>query len=166
MMNKYLLIFITLISCFSVFAQNNNTDIKISKRKELTPKKVNINSEDVVKLDSIDLLSDSPTDLIQGQLNAYNSRNIDSFLEFYDDNVEAYVQSTNKLAFKGKEAMRKIYSELFKNTPNLHCELINRIVQGNTVIDKERVQFGEDIIEVVAIYSIENKKIKKIYFVN
>ena len=59
--------------------------------------------------------------------------------------------------------MRKLYSEIFKNTPNLHCELINRIVQGNTIIDKECVLFGEKTLETVAIYYIENNKI---YFVN
>ena len=54
---------------------------------------------------------------------------------------------------------------MFENTPNLHCELVGRIVQGNTVIDKERVQFGDNIIEVVAIYHIENDKIKRVYFI-
>ena len=62
--------------------------------------------------------------------------------------------------------MRPIYAELFKNTPNLHCELVNRIVQGNTVIDQERVQFGNQIIEAIAIYHIENGKIKRVYFIN
>jgi len=155
MMSKFLFTFILLISCFSLLAQNNNTNTERLA-----------NSNKVVKLDSIDLLINSPTNLAQRQLNAYNLRDIESFLEPYDDNVEAYIHSTNKIAFKGKEAMRKIYSKLFKNTPNLHCTLLNRIVQGNTVIDKERVQFGDDIIEAVAIYYIENKKIKKIYFVN
>ena len=146
-MNKYLLTVIVIISYFSLTAQNNNIDVEN-------------------KLDTTHLLSDLPIDLVKKQLKAYNSRNIESFLEPYDDDVEAYIHSTNKLAFKGKDAMRKVYSEIFKNTPNLHCELINRIVQGNTIIDKERVQFGEKIIEAVAIYYIENKKIKKIYFVN
>jgi hypothetical protein len=118
------------------------------------------------RLDAIHTLSNSPIDLVKHQLNAYNSRDIKAFLEAYDDDVEAYIHSTNKLAFKGKDAMRKIYSEIFENTPNLHCELINRIVHGNTIIDKERVLFGEKIIEAVAIYHIENNKIKKVYFVN
>ena len=54
---------------------------------------------------------------------------------------------------------------MFDKTPNLHCELKERIVQGNVVIDKERVQFGNQIIEAVAIYHIENNKIKKVYFI-
>ena len=54
---------------------------------------------------------------------------------------------------------------MFENTPKLHCELKERIVQGNIIIDKERVQFGDKIVEAVAIYHIENDKIKKVYFI-
>jgi imidazolonepropionase-like amidohydrolase len=110
-----------------------------------------------------DLLKDTPEDLAQRQLNAYNFRDIDAFLEPYADDVEVY-NFPDQLQFKGKEAMRKGYAQMFENTPNLHCELINRIVQGNTVIDQERVQFGNRIIEATAIYHIENGKIKKVYF--
>lgn len=110
------------------------------------------------------LIKDSPTDLVQRQLNAYNLRNINAFLEPYADDVEIY-SHPDKLLYKGKETMRKQYSEMFDKTPNLHCELKERIVQGNIVIDKERVQFGNQIIEAVAIYHIENNKIKKVYFI-
>jgi hypothetical protein len=68
------------------------------------------------------------------------------------------------LQYKGKEVMRKGYAQMFENTPNLHCELISRIVQGNTIIDKERLQFGSRILEATAIYHIENGKIQKVYF--
>lgn len=71
----------------------------------------------------------------------------------------------DQLQFKGKEAMRKGYTPMFKNNPNLHCVLVNRIVHGNTVMDQERIQMGGKILEGVAIYKIENGKIKKVYFV-
>jgi hypothetical protein len=62
--------------------------------------------------------------------------------------------------------MRKIYVELFNNSPGLHCEILNRIVQGNVVIDKERVQFAKGrVIEGVAMYQVEAGRIKKVYFV-
>jgi hypothetical protein len=61
--------------------------------------------------------------------------------------------------------MRKEYAKMFETTPNLHCELAGRLVQGNIVIDKERVQFGNTIVEGIAIYHIENNKIKKVYFI-
>lgn len=110
------------------------------------------------------LIKDSPTDLAQRQLNAYNFRNIDAFLEPYADDVEIY-SYPDKLLYRGKEMMRKRYSEIFDEVPDLHCELKERIVQGNVVIDKERVQFGKELFEAVAIYHIEKNKIKRVYFI-
>ncbi len=110
------------------------------------------------------IIDETPTALAQRQLNAYNFRNIEAFLEPYADDVELY-NYPDKLIGKGKEEMRKSYSAMFEKVPNLHCELLGRIVQGNIVIDKERVQFGKKIVEAVAIYHIENNKIKKVYFV-
>lgn len=112
-----------------------------------------------------DILKDTPEDLAQRQLNAYNLRNIEAFLEPYADDIEIYM-FPDKLQAKGKEAMRQGYESMFQNTPNLHCELVNRIVKGNTVIDYERVQFGNETVEAIAIYHIENGKIKKVYFIN
>lgn len=106
----------------------------------------------------------TPEDLAQQQLDAYNLRDIEAFLEPYADDVEVYT-FPNTLNYKGKETMRKIYGKMFKNVPNLHCKLENRIVHDKIVIDKERVQFNDKIIEALAIYHIENNKIKKVYFV-
>jgi hypothetical protein len=111
-----------------------------------------------------ELIVETPTALAQRQLNAYNCRNIEAFLEPYADDVELYMYP-NKLIGIGKENMRKNYAKMFETTPNLHCELVGRLVQGNIVIDKERVQFGNTIVEAIAIYHIENNKIKKVYFV-
>jgi hypothetical protein len=131
------------------------------------------NIENVTKINKVinngkvfnpeDIIKDTPEDLAQRQLNAYNLKNINAFLEPYADDVEVY-NFPNTLIYKGKDAMRAGYTSMFKNTSNLHCELVNRIVQGNTVIDQERVQFGDNILEAVAIYQIENGKIKKVYF--
>jgi imidazolonepropionase-like amidohydrolase len=111
-----------------------------------------------------ELIKETPTALAQRQLNAYNCRNIEAFLEPYADDVEIYTYP-DKLQSKGKDEMRKSYAEMFEKTPTLHCELLGRIVQGNIVIDKERVKFGSGMIEAVAIYHIENNKIKKVYFI-
>ncbi len=111
-----------------------------------------------------EILKDSPEDLAQRQLNAYNLRNIEAFLEPYAEDVEVYM-FPNSLQYKGKETMRKQYAGMFEQVTNLHCELLGRIVQGNIVIDKERVQFGPQKVEAVAIYHIEGGKIKKVFFV-
>ncbi len=111
------------------------------------------------------LIEDTPSDLAQRQLNAYNLRNIDAFLEPYAEDVEVYTYP-DTLRYKGKETMRKRYSKMFEVAVGLHCELKERIVQGNIVIDKERVTFKDKVVETVAIYHIENNKISKVYFID
>ena len=61
--------------------------------------------------------------------------------------------------------MRKNYQRMFENTPNLFCEIKNRIVLGNKVIDEEYVRFNDGYLEAVAIYEVENGKIVKVTFV-
>lgn len=116
-----------------------------------------------VVLEPEKLLSESPEQLVQRQLNAYNFRNIEAFLDTYADDVEVYT-FPDKLDYKGKATMRRIYADMFEKTPNLHCEIKGRIAQGNIVIDKEHVQFGSGAIDGTAIYHVENGKIKKVYF--
>ena len=103
--------------------------------------------------------------LAQQQLEGYNKRDIDLFLEPYSDSVEVY-NFPNQMTMKGKEEMRVAYSGLFKNAPNLHCKLVSRMVHGNQVIDQELVTgFSNGMsIRAVAIYVIEDGKIAKVYF--
>jgi len=117
-----------------------------------------------VVLDPKEILVESPSDLVQRQLNAYNARNIEAFLDTYSDDVELFIFPSKSIG-KGKEAMRKTYEAMFQQTPNLHCEILGRIVQGNVVIDKESVRFGDQKLEAVAVYHIENGKIAKVYFI-
>ena len=76
--------------------------------------------------------------IVQQQLDAYNARDIDAFLEPYAEDIEIYT-FPDKLTNKGKDKIRPGYKSFFENVPNLHCELVNRIVFGNTVIDQERM---------------------------
>jgi hypothetical protein len=122
-----------------------------------------INKGFVIKPDT--LIKETALALVQRQLNAYNARNIEAFLEPYADDVELY-QFPGKLIAKGKEAMRKDYAQMFTSVTNLHCEIKERIVQGNIIIDKESVSgFGKNKLEATAIYEIINNKIKKVYFI-
>ena len=108
---------------------------------------------------------DTPEMLAQRQLNGYNSRNIDAFLEPYAEDVKLY-RFPDILMDEGKEAMRTGYAEMFEKTPGLHCVLENRIVNGNTIIDHELVYgFGKDAVKAIAIYKIEKGKIAKVYFI-
>jgi imidazolonepropionase-like amidohydrolase len=126
-------------------------------------KKINtvFNEDEIIK--PSELLDVTPEILAQQQLNAYNQRNIEAFLEPYAEDVKVYT-FPNQLMYEGKETMRQGYTNMFNNTPNLHCELVNRIVNGNVVIDQESVQIGDQLIKAVAIYRIKDDKISEVYF--
>lgn len=116
-------------------------------------------------IDPDTLIKETPLALVQRQLNAYNLRNIDAFLEPYADDVELY-DFPAKLVGKGKDNMRKDYDKMFNSLPGLHCEIKDRIIQGNLIIDKEKITVeGKNILEGTAIYQIENNKISKVYFI-
>lgn len=117
-------------------------------------------------LDLESLIPITPELLVQQQLNAYNARNIEAFLEPYSDDVEIYT-FPNTLISKGKDEMRKSYTQMFAKMPNLHCELKGRIIQGNIVIDRESVSgmISNTKVEATAVYEIKNHKIIKVYFI-
>jgi imidazolonepropionase-like amidohydrolase len=122
-----------------------------------------INKGFIIRPDT--LLRETPLSLVQKQLNAYNARNLEAFLEPYDEDVDLY-EFPSKLISKGKMEMRKGY-EFLNTVPELHCEIKERIIQGNIIIDKESVTgFGNKAIEATAIYEIENYKIRRVYFIS
>ncbi|KFF16867.1 amidohydrolase family protein [Chryseobacterium sp. JM1] len=128
--------------------------------------KIDLVMKNGLPVDLAKIVKVTPESLAQQQLNAYNARNIDAFLEPYADDVELY-QFPGKLISKGKEAMRKTYSAMFEKYPDLHCEIKQRIVNLNSVIDKESVSGLRPGVktEATAIYEIKNDKISKVYFI-
>lgn len=127
-------------------------------------KKIELVINKGVALEPDSILRVTPGMLAQQQLNAYNAHNLEAFLEPYAEDVEIYT-FPNELRYKGKEAMRKAY-QFVENTPELYCRLLNRVVQGNTVIDHEEV-YGKGGVPVyaIAVYKIENGKIRQVYFI-
>ncbi len=106
-----------------------------------------------------------PEQLAQQQLDAYNARDVEAFLKPYADTVAIYSLPEHKLIAKGKEQMRTIYATMFKTRTKLHCDLRNRIVEGNVVIDHEHITGSRpDPFDAVAVYYIAGDKIAKVYF--
>lgn len=108
----------------------------------------------------------TPAAIAQGQLDAYNRQDIEDFLSWYADDVEVY-NFPNELVYKGKDEMRKRYSSAWAQNPNQRAEVTQRMSVGNTVMDKEHVtgRTNNTEVNVIAIYQIENDKIRKVFFV-
>lgn len=110
------------------------------------------------------VFEESPETIVQRQLDAYNNRDIDAFMETYSDDVQLF-NFPREIRSKNKAEMRKRYAGYFASTPDLHCEIKNRIVHGNKVIDKEKITAKGLQREAVAIYEVVNGKIARVTFV-
>jgi imidazolonepropionase-like amidohydrolase len=113
------------------------------------------------------IIKNSPENIAQIQLNAYNSRDLESFLSVYSDDVEIY-QFPDSLMNKGKDQMRQLYANFFSRATSLHCRLVNRITYNDYVIDREEITTnipGRGRIQGQAIYKIENGLIRKVWFI-
>lgn len=93
---------------------------------------------------------------VQGQLEAYNARDIDEFMKWYTEDVVAIDLDSDTVLFSGKDKMRPRYAKKFENK-YLHCELVNRMSLNRTVIDHERITSDETgkTFDAIAIYDIE-----------
>ncbi len=106
---------------------------------------------------------ESPAHVVQRQLEAYNARDIEAFMDTYSKDVKLF-DYPNELFMEGQEKMKESYNTYFESTPDLHCEVKNRIIMGNKVIDEEFITANGANFSAVAIYEVENGRIIKVTF--
>ncbi len=109
----------------------------------------------------------SPEAVVQLQLDAYNAHDIEAFLATYSDDAALY-DFPARPRLQGKDAMRTRYTARFADKL-LHATIPQRIVMGNTVIDREHVRLtlpeGPGALDAVAIYEVSGGKIAKVTFI-
>lgn len=120
------------------------------------------------KISSMDFIFDdesapNPETIVKEQLVAYNARDIDDFVNTYTEDVQL-LNFPAELRTKGHEEIRKGYAGFFESTPDLNCEIKNRIIIGNKVIDEEYITSNGNNFSAVAVYEVENGKISKVTF--
>lgn len=107
----------------------------------------------------------SPEQIVQENVDFYNARNIDGFMTSFSEDIALYNFSESLPSLEGLEQIRNFYEELFQLSPNLHSNIIKRIVFDNKVIDHESIvgrKGSKEIVELVLIYEVEKDKICKI----
>lgn len=104
--------------------------------------------------------------LVQKQLEAFNARNLDSFLTAFSDQVTLY-NFPHELNSRGKAALREIYGQMFQQFEGLRCVSTNRMQLGNKVFDHQRVYLspGQPPLEVIVMYQIRQGTIDSVYFI-
>lgn len=80
----------------------------------------------------------SPYEVVDRQLEAYNRGDIDAFVGCYATNAEV-LHADGTLLASGQDEIRAHYGVLFAKSPELHAVIKNRMQVGNAVIDEEYV---------------------------
>lgn len=104
--------------------------------------------------------------IVQVQLDAYNKQDVEAFAATYADDVEIFEFGQEKPYLVGKEELKKSYASFFKENPTNYATLQGRIIQGDYVIDNEKITSDKYGFSGTAIYLVENNLIKKVWFIH
>ena len=111
-------------------------------------------------------VSKSSEEVVQAQLEAYNRRDLEAWLNTYSQDAEQFLLHAGELA-KGHDAIRKRMEDRFKDG-KLHAKLIHRTAMENIVVDHELVTRtfldGLGTVEMICVYEVNAGKIKKATF--
>ena len=103
---------------------------------------------------------------VQGQLDAYNARDLARFVACYADDVQLFRPPAAEPVMVGKAALSAHYAANRFNLPKLHAELVNRMVLGNKVIDHEHiVGIGDALMDAAVVFEVNQQGlICKVWF--
>ena len=110
--------------------------------------------------DQENIVEESPEDIVQRQVNAYNARNIEAFMETYSVDLKLY-QWPDRLWLSDWDKARETYASIFEDVPEIHAEILDRMVVGSYVVDRERVTGGSDnkVHNFIVIYEVKDSLI-------
>ena len=96
--------------------------------------------------------------IVQNQLEAYNTRDIDRFAACYAPGVVVLDLDTSLPRLEGLAAFRAAYQTQFQRYPLQRATLLSRQVCGTYAVDLERVRGNPDRpdADVLAIYRVDN----------
>ncbi len=108
------------------------------------------------------LLAQKPEDVVQAQLEAYNKKDIDEFMETFGDSAKLYSIGDAEPWASGHAEVKAVYADLFGQSPELHSTIVHRSVVGNKVMDHERItgrRGSNEPLELIMIYEVVEGKI-------
>lgn len=112
-------------------------------------------------------IQSTPEAVVQRQLDAYNVKDLNSWLSTYAVDARQY-EHPGKLLATGHAEIRARTSPRFSE-PNLHALLLKRVVLGTVVIDHETVTRtfpeGPGTVDLICIYVVERGQIQNASFI-
>ncbi|WP_406209784.1 nuclear transport factor 2 family protein [Kitasatospora sp. NBC_01560] len=103
-----------------------------------------------------------PRDVVEQQLAAYNSHDIDAFVATYAEDVTVHRADGSHL--QGRRALRDRYAGQFAEG-RCRAEIVGRLTEGDRVVDHEVAHgLAEEPIRVLVAYRVREGLIDRVDF--
>lgn len=106
--------------------------------------------------------------IVDRQLQAFNDKDLDAFLDCYSDDVICRMLESEKILTEGKEQLKDTMKSSFESKLDAKSILISRINHNDLVIDHEKLEnyLEGKVIKTVAIYEVKDGKISNLWSTN
>ena len=113
------------------------------------------------------IIQDTPEDIVQRQVNAYNARNLDVFMDAYAKDARVHLGLDAGAKTLDPAEMRSTYDGLFQKAAGLHVQILKRMVMGDTIVDQERVTWdgAKEPVQGIAIYKVAQGRIAEAWLI-
>jgi hypothetical protein len=100
-------------------------------------------------------------DPVAEQVDAYNARDMERFLNCYAEDV-VILDGRGTVLVRGSDEMRAEFTRLFDAAPALHADVLSRLEVGGYVILEERIEgYGGEALRGVMVYHLREDVIDR-----
>jgi hypothetical protein len=93
------------------------------------------------------------TEVVDRQVEAYNAQDLESFVACYSAEVTIR-DGHGRVLMSGLDAVRREYGEWFAAHPEVHVEVVGRLVSDAWVVDHERITVGDGVMSALVGYHV------------
>ncbi|MFF3002473.1 nuclear transport factor 2 family protein [Kitasatospora sp. NPDC057940] len=105
-----------------------------------------------------------PRDVVEQQLAAYNSHDIDAFVATYAEDITIHRADGTRL--QGRQALRDRYSGQFAKG-RCRAEIVGRLSEGDWVVDHEVAHgLADEPVRVLVAYRVREGLIDRVDFLS
>ena len=102
--------------------------------------------------------------VVDRQHDAYNRHDVEAFLATYADSVAVQTLG-DTVVVTGKARLRESTRSWFAGAPDARTEVVERMVLGPFVVDRQRVSGGSEgtPLEAIGIYEVREGLIRRVW---
>ena len=107
----------------------------------------------------------TPAEIVNLQLDAFNARDVEAFAATYAKDACIYRMPHSRLVLRGRQQIIDHYGGKTFTNPDLHAQILGRLVIGNKVMDHEfTVGARPEPVEVMVVYEVSDDLIQAVWF--